>query len=363
MQSKSHPWFILFLVILLLSQTLLTGEAKETPELEQVILQQHFTQKELERNLEITRKEEKALLTEIAQLDTDLSRQSLIIEAKRRHAGDVARSYYMGQRDDLLALLFETDNYNDFLLAYEFLQILFTRDMEKLQEYQAERQKAANMQANKQQRLTEVRELRVHYETQLAEIMVIQKAKEENLQQLTDPTSVQYLMDHLVADWRKDGLPAFRDYFALLTKIMFQIPELATPDRIKAESLFTHTLTIKETDFNQFLESKDAIFKQSQFRFENNQLQVEGSFNQMNMKMIGEYQLVSPTELKFHIIQLFYDGFQLPQSSIDELAKEFDLGFYPTMISPNIQVEEIKLADQALTLKIKLELPFSFGKK
>ncbi|MGO0062088.1 coiled-coil domain-containing protein [Brevibacillus fluminis] len=360
---KSRTWLILFLLILLFPQPMPVGRAMNAPELEQVILQQHFTQKELERNLEITRNEEKTLLTQIAQLDSELSRQALIIDAKRRHAGEVARAYYMGKRADLLALLFETDNFNDFLLAYDFLQILFTRDMEKMQDYQTERQKAAQLQQDKQQRLTQVRTLRAHYESQLAEMLAIQKEKEENLQKLTDPTSVQSLMDHLVEDWRKDGLPAFRDYFAILTKVMFEIPELATPDRIHAEGLLTHTLTIKETDFNQFLESKNAMFKQSQFHFENNQLQVEGSYNQMNMKMIGEYQLVSPTELKFHIIQLFYDGFQLPQSTVDELAKEFDLGFYPTMISPNIQVEDIKLADQALTLKIKLDLPFGFGSK
>lgn len=362
MQNQSRICFILFLVFLLITPVPIRA-AQVPPSLEQVILQQHFTQKELERNLELIRGEEKSLLTQIAQLDTDLSRQSLMIEAKRRHAGDVARAYYMGQRANLLSLLFETDNFNDFLLAYDFLQILFTRDMEKLQDYQSERKKASLMQSDKQQRLAQVKLLRAHYEQALAEMLAVQKEKEENLQQLTDPASVQSLMDHLVADWRKDGLPAFRNYFSILTKVMFQIPELATPDRIQSDGLLTHTLTIKETDFNQFLESKDSMFKQSQFHFENNQLQVEGSYNQMNMKMVGEYQLVSPTELKFHIVQLFYDGFQLPQPTIDELAKEFDFGFYPSMIAPTIQVEDIKLADQALKLKLKLGLPFTFGKK
>ncbi|MGE5703776.1 MAG: coiled-coil domain-containing protein [Clostridia bacterium] len=360
MWNNGRVWFLLFLAWLILLPSFPVGAQEPSP-LEQLILQQHFTQKELERNLQVTREEEKALLTEIAQLNTDLSRQALIIDAKRRHAGEVARAYYMGERANLLSLLFEADNFNDFLMVFDFLQILFTRDMERLQSYQDERTRAAQLQTEKQQRLAQVKQLKIHYETQLAEMLAIQAEKEKNLEKLPDSSSVQTLMTHLIADWRKDGLPAFRSYFDVLTKVMFQIPELATADRIQSTGLLSHTLTIKEEDFNQFLVSKDDIFKQSTFHFDNNQLQVEGSYNAMNMKMIGEYELVSPTELKFHILQLFYDGFELPQATVEELADEFDLGFYPSMISPNIQVEEIKLADKALTLKIKLGLPFGFG--
>ncbi len=355
-----YRYILMFFALLLLIPVLPTG-AEDTADLEHLILQQHLTQKELERNLAVIKSEESKLLADIAQLDMDMDRQALIIAANRRHAGEIARSYYTGQRSGLLTLLFDTKNFNTFLVYYNFLQLIFEKDIKKLEQFQAERQKAVELQALKQTRLAEVKSLRSQYETRLAEMIAVRTEKEQNLQKLPDPTAVQALMDHLLADWQKKGLPAFRSYFGVLTKVMFQIPEMITPDRIKPTGFLSQTLTIKEDDFNQFLVAKDPLFQQSHFSFDNNQLIVEGSYEQMNIKMVGEYQLVSPTELQFHITQLFYDGFQLPETTVAELEKEFDLGFYPSLISPNIKVEGISLLNKELSLQIKLSLPFSLN--
>jgi|GEM_PF-600820 len=350
----------LCLTLMLLLLPLGSAAAEPLPPLEQLILQQHLTQKELERSLALIKEEEKSLHSELARLEVNLDRQALIIDAMRRHAGEVARAYYTGERATLLTLLFDAENFNDFLTLYTFLQILFERDMSKLEHFQAERAKATAMQAEKQQRLGTLKELRRRFEQQLQDMLAVKADKEKNLQSLSDPTSVEALMDHLMADWRERGLPAFHTFFSVLSQVMFQIPELATPERISSEGLFSHTLTIRQDEFNQFLVSKDQLFKQAQFAFENNQLIVEGSYDQMNLRIVGEYEVVSPKELKFHIRELQFDGFQLPQATIDEMEKLYDLSFYPAMISPRIQVEGITLANQELKLRMKLNLPFGF---
>lgn len=284
------------------------------------------------------------------------------MEAMKRHAGEVARAYYTGERDSFLSLLFDSENFNQFLLLFDFLQLLYQRDMNQLEKYQAERAKMTTFQSDKQQRLATITDLRSKFEKQLAEMLALQAEKEKNVQKLSDPSSVKSLMDHLTIDWRDRGLPAFRTFFEVLSKVMFQIPELATPERITSESLFAHTLTINQDDFNKFLVEKNDLFKQSLFTFDNNQLIVEGTYNQMNLKIVGAYQLVSPKELKFRITQLYFDGFLLPQTTMDEMEKKYDLSFYPSLISPNIEVEGITLAHKELKLQLKLDLPFGFGK-
>ncbi|HZG14609.1 MAG TPA: hypothetical protein VE710_06260 [Candidatus Bathyarchaeia archaeon] len=357
--------FIIMLVFLLsLSSVSSVVVAAEPPlPLEELILQQHLTQKELERSLSLLQAEEKTLQTEIAQLTLDMGKQASVIAAMRKHAGEVAKAYYMGERVSLMSLLFDTENFNDFLLLYEFLQLLYERDINTLERFQQERAKLGQMQTTKQSRLARVTELRKHFESQLQQLLIVQAEKERNLNKLSNPASVETLMDHLIVDWRERGLPAFNTFFSELAAAMFQVQELATPERISSEDLFSHTLTISEEDFNQFLMSKNDLFKQSRFTFDNDQLIVEGSYDQMNLRIEGNYEYVSPKELKFHITKLTFDGFELPQTTITEMEKKYDLGFYPSVISPNVQVQSIRLADQALTLKLKLNFPFGFGKK
>lgn len=354
--------FLLILLLLVCPLTVFAQEETSIP-LEQLILQQHFTQKELERTLTLIKAEETRTYGEIARIDLDLQRQKLVIEAMQRHAGEVARAYYTGERANLLTLLLNAENFNEFLLMFDFIQILYEHDMNRLEAYQAERTKLTALQVDKQGRLTLLRDTRKKYETQLAEMLAIQAEKEKNVQKLDDPTTVEALMDHLIADWEKRGLPAFQTFFGMLAKVMVQVPELATPDRIQSDGLFSHTLTIKQDDFNQFLITKDELFKQSRFSFEENKLIVEGTYDHMELRLVGQYELVSPTQLKFHITELAFDGFALPPSTIEEMEKAYDLGFYPELISPNIQVEGITMLNEELKLQLKLNLPFGFGKK
>lgn len=353
---------LLVLFLLVCPLTVFAQEEAALP-LEQLILQQHFTQKELERTLTLLKAEEARTYRDIAQIDLDLQRQKLVIEAMQRHAGEVARAYYTGERANLLTLILNAENFNQFLLMFDFYQMLYEHDMNRLQAYHAERTKLADMQTDKQNRLALLQDLLKKYEQQLAEMLAIQAEKEKNVQKLDDPTTVQALMDHLIDDWEQRGLPAFQTFFGILAKVMMQVPELATPDRIQSDGLFNHTLTIKQNDFNQFLMQKDELFKQSRFSFVDNKLIVEGTYDHMELRLVGSYELVSPTELKFHISELSFDGFALPQATIDEMEKAYDLGFYPELISPNIQVLGISLQNEELKLQLKLNLPFGFGKK
>lgn len=355
--------FLLILLLLLACPLSVIAQEEPPASLEQLILQQHFTQKELERTLSLIKEEEKQTYGELAKLDLDLQRQKLVIEAMHRHAGEVARAYYTGERANLLTLLFNAENFNEFLLMFDFFQIVYDRDMERLQSFQAERARLTALQSEQQSRLSRLKELRQAYEGQLAEMLAVQAAKEANVQKLDDPTSVEALMDHLIADWQTRGLPAFQTFFGMLSNVMVQVPELATPDRIQSNGLLSHTLTIRQDDFNHFLMAKDDLFKQSHFSFEDNKLIVEGTYDHMELRLVGSYELVSPKQLKFHINELYFDGFALPDTTIEEMEKMYDLGFYPELISPNIQVEGITMANEELKLQLKLNLPFGFGKK
>jgi hypothetical protein len=345
------------LLVLLLVAIPWTVSAQEQPSvpLEQLILQQHLTQKELERTLQVIKAEESDTNSEIARLEIDLQRQKLKMNALRRQAGQVAHSYYTGERPNLLTLLFEAENFNQLLLMLDFYQFMYERDMNRLEAYQAEQEKLNAMRIQQQERLTALADLRKTYEQRLAEMLAVQAEKEKNVQKLDDPTSVQALMDHLLVDWQERGLPAFQKFFATLSEVMVQVPELATTERIRSNGLFSHTFTVTQDEFNQFLVSKNELFKQSRFTFEDNQLIVEGSYDQMQLKITGNYELVSPTHLQFHITSLYFDGFELPQATVEEMEKMYDLGLYPGLISPNVYVENLTLDDEKLQLHLKLQ--------
>lgn len=345
---------ILLVLLLLVFPWAVSAQEQPSLSLEQLILQQHLTQKELERTLQVIKAEESKTHSDIARLEIDLQRQKLKIDALRRHAGQVAHAYYTGERADLLTLLFEAKNFNQLLLVVDLFHYLYQRDMNRLETFQAERKKLDTLRAEQQERLAVLSNLRKQYEARLAEMLAVQAEKEKNVQKLDDPTRVQALMDHLILDWQERGLPAFQKFFATLSEVMMQIPELATPERIRSNGLFSHTLTISQDDFNQFLASKNELFKQSRFSFDDNQLTVEGTYDHMQLRITGNYELVSPTHLKFHITSLFFDGFELPQSTVEEMEKMYDLGFYPELISPNIYVEMLTLEDEELQLYLKL---------
>lgn len=349
--------FLLILLLVLCPLTVFAQEEQSVP-LEQLILQQHFTQKELERTLTLIKTEESRTKSDIARLELDMQRQKLMIDAMSRHAGEVALAYYTGERASLLTLLFQAESFNQLLLMVDFMQYLFERDVARLEMFQEERTRLATMQADRQAYLTQLATLRAKYEAQLTEMLAIQAEKEQNVQKLDDPTSVETLMNHLIMDWQQRGLPAFQTFFGTLANVMVQIPELATPERIQSSGFFTHTFTITQDEFNQFLASKNEMFKQTTFHFNDNQLIVEGTYDHMELRLVGAYELVSPKQLKFHIESLYFDGFELPRSTVDEMEQMYDLGFYPELISPNIQIEKFSLLDEKLKLQLKLNLSF-----
>ena len=350
---------LLVLLLVIFPWTVLAQEQEQPPlPLEQLILQQHLTQKELERTLQLLKEEENKTKGEIARLAIDSQRQKLKMEAMRRHAGKVAHAYYTGERASLLTLLFEAKDFHQLLLMFDFLQYLYKRDVDRLLMFQAEREKLLSMQKEQEEKLASLSELRKQYEARLAEMLAVQAEKEKNLQKLDDPARMQALMDHLLTDWQENGLPAFQKFFATLSEVMAEFPELATPERIRSNGLFSHTLTISQNDFNRFLASKNELFKHSCFTFEDDQLTVEGTYDQMHMRLTGRYELVSPTHLKFHITSLFYEGFELPASTVEEMEKKYDLGFYPQLIAPNISVEKLTMQDEELKLYLKLNFGF-----
>ena len=351
---------ILLVLLLVLFPATALAQEQEQPSLplEQLILQQHLTQKELERTLSLIKEEEIKTKREIARLEIDTQRQKLKMDAMRRHAGQVARAYYTGERASLLTLLFEAKDFHQLLLMVDFFQYLYQRDLNRLEMFQAEREKLVMLQSEQQEKLASLIDLRKRYETRLAEMLAIQAEKEQNVQKLDDPTRVQALMNDLLVDWQKRGLPAFQKFFATLSEVMVHVPELATPDRIRSNGLFSHTLTISQNDFNLFLASKNELFKQSRFTFGENQLTVEGTYEQMQLRLTGNYELVSPTHLKFHITSLFFDGFELPPSTVEEMENMYDLGFYPGLISPNLSVDHLTMVDEELKLYLKLDFGF-----
>lgn len=330
--------------------------AEENFSLEQLILQQSFTLNELERSIHNLKMEEIRLTREVALMDRQLKEQEAILEERRKHAGAIARAYYTGERASLFSLLLDAEDFSELLFVSDFLHDVFRLDLERLESYHQAQVQAEELRSGIREKLLKTRTVRSYMEQQLQEVIRLRQAQANLLAFLPDAQIVNRLMTLLLDKWNNQGLPTFHEYFRTLARVIPQIRELATPERISANGLFTRTLSIPEKEFNRFLSSKHDMFKEIRFSFRNQRLIVEGSYRESHLKMVGRYVIKNPQHLMFEIEQLSFEGIPLPRSTIEEMQQMYDLSFYPKLIAPNVQVTGVELANQRLRIQLHFSL-------
>jgi peptidoglycan hydrolase CwlO-like protein len=320
------------------------------------LLQKGLDLHEIDRELARLAEEETAVAERIAATRAELASLSELAALKKKEAGRVLRSYYMGRRETLYLQLLKMDDLVEALAALDFIQIIFRYDRSVLDGY---RDSVRTLKASQDALLETQEELAALKEAYLAKREEKIKLAEELERELAAvPAAAEVIneIELLTAAWEHEGLPLFQLYFSTLGRTMQQLPEIIASDEKHLTMKGSNFLfQLSDEDLNRFLGSKDPIFEHLTFRFADGMITAEGRDRGHHVSLSGSYTLENEPEnsIRFNVHSITFNGFLLPESTAKALEKEFDLSIYPENFLMNIEATDVRIVENTLQITLK----------
>lgn len=300
------------------------------------LLQKGLTLYEMEQEIVRLGQQEALLALDIAAVERQIPLQQQRVAQMKERAAEVLRSYYLGERDNLLLMILSVSNLSEALAALEFVQAIVRSDHKKMLDYELALNELQSLQHELTATQTRLVELKGKLMTQRDAMVAMQTEFDRELDQHDDPAQVLEQVEQLTMEWQDKGLPAFRTYFRALADAMSNLSHIQTmfSDVISLRGTNIQFL-ITDDQLNEFLVSQDALFQNLQFQFHEGYIEADGDHDGMHLYIRGMFSLEQEPQNKmsFNIDELMYNDFILPPSTVDALEDEFNLAFYPDKIS------------------------------
>ncbi|RAV19773.1 coiled-coil domain-containing protein [Paenibacillus contaminans] len=333
------------------------------PSLEETrkLLQKSLTIYEIDQEIARLTHQEETIAAQISDTSEQIGKQDSKVEQTREHAGKVLRAYYMGERDSLWMLMFSAKSFSDAISVYEYLSMIVDNDHKSLTSYQEAYSKLKTLRGELETTQTELRKVKDEFLAQREKAVALQKELDEQIAAVP-AAEMQTIRDQLAdftKEWQEKGVPLFRTYLQAISEAMQSLPELLTGDNA-AKYLKGTTFQISDTELTEFFRSKNQLFNNLTFRFENGSFVVNGVEKDIEVGLKGHYTVENDpvNKLQFHVSELTYNGFTLPETSNRALEQEFDLGFTPSKYVKQIQVTDVTTNDGKFTISLKISLKF-----
>jgi hypothetical protein len=353
---NKKEWFLTTIVLTLILFSIPFGGifGEEVVPAEQEALQQSLTIHEVEKELKRIAIEEEILHHDLDRIEEDLALQAVGMSETKAKAGKTARAYYMGDRVDLLILLFSAGTIADFLKTYDYLSYIFEQDQQSLVAYHQEIQLLKDLLADKEKKLENLRRLRAHLLAQKDLLAEAESKLSTAMENIPDKEKMGWLQTQLLNDWEKRGIPTFNLFLKFISDSM---PGLA--NHFQQNISFGKdgiALKVTDSEFADYLQSQKDLFDQFKINFDSDGITFFGEYEGIAFTLNGNYDLISPEKVAFNIAEITYNGFVLPQSTAEELQKKYDLGIYPNKIMDGIGIKNITVRDGLLTIIFTLKL-------
>ncbi|MNE85058.1 hypothetical protein D3C80_1820140 [compost metagenome] len=100
------------------------------------------------------------------------------------------------------------------------------------------------------------------------------------------------------------------------------------------------------------------MFNDFTFQFKEDKVVAQGKRENMEIQIAGHYTIENDPKnaILFHVDELLFNGFALPDTTRQALEKEFDLGFYPDLIVSFLKANAVTMEDGELTIKLSITL-------
>lgn len=295
---------------------------------------------------------QKTLTTKISGLETE-------IEYRRLQAGAVLRSYYMGERENLFALLLSASSLTGFFRIMEFYDLIIQNDREVLSAYDRQYKELVSAQANAARNAAQLTEVKDNLVKQRARVVALENQVNGALAASGKPEAMARLIEEFTLYWENVGLYEVKRHFQALANAMNHLPDFiqGSKNMLKTNGR-EYTINIHEDDLNEFLRSEDELFNSFAFHFNNGKVSAEGESGNLSLLIEGEYTIIHEPEnaIMFKVDKLVFNRLELPDTTRKALQEEFDMNFYPKQLVSFLKATEVTSENKNLTVKLELDM-------
>ncbi|MCL6605768.1 MAG: hypothetical protein K6T94_23135 [Paenibacillus sp.] len=321
------------------------------------LLQKTLSVSEIDREIMRINEDQVALEKKVIRLNQEAADKKSAIADQQEEAGAIVRSYYMGDRDDLLTAFLSAKSISKVFLLFDYYELTIGRDHEILEEYKGQYKdlKATIQSAERSSR--ELAELKTNLEAQKIRVAALNKEIESGLGESTDPARMSALLEEFTQYWENIGLHEVKTYFKALSAAMNGLPEFVqNREGILERSGMTYHLKLKEEDLNEFLHSQNKLFENFEFKFDENSVTASGISGNLSLDLKGHYSILEAPEsgLMFHVDDIVFNGLKLPDTTRKSLEEEFDLGFYPEKVISFLHATDVDSKEGVLHVTLTI---------
>ena len=356
MGIKLRRIIIISLIFLQLFGGIAAAAANDPLDSAKLLLQKNLTVYEIDQELSRLTVQEQQITQTIQQNEQNIAAQQQTTELLLKRAGSVLRAYYMGDRLSLLAVLFQNRPFTETSLILEYLGEILSNDWKILTQYRDANTQLTAMNKTLTANLQELQSIKSKFIAQRTSTVKLQSEIDAQLAANPQKDQIEKQMNQLIDQWKNNGLPMFHRYFDALAKAMKNLPQYIT-SKSNGLTLDGLNLILQMTDqqLNEFLRSQNAIFQNMTFQFtEDGRLTAVGTDNGTEIKLSGTYLVDQKPKnmIRFHILEMFYNGYQLPDSTVQDLEQSMDLNIDPQKYSLSIKKLKIEKGKMTLTLQL-----------
>ncbi|MEC0243007.1 hypothetical protein P4H66_24665 [Paenibacillus dokdonensis] len=350
---------LLFLSLLHPEHILLADPVKPETADQQQMLQKSLSIVEIDHEIDRITRQQDQTQTELEKLQVQLEEKQQQIKSRQERAGTVIRSYYMGERDNLFTILFSAKNISNLLEIYSYYEMIMDQDAMVLNAYQSQYQSIKETQQLMEKSYAQLTTLKDNLLKQRDRVLALQKDLDSSIADSSDPEAMKKMIKEFTAYWENVGMYEVKRYFSALSSAMNDLPEFIQNKKgaLRTNGT-TYSIEIQEDDLNDFLKSKNELFNNFSFHFNDNKVIAEGESGNLSLQVEGHYSVENEPEnsILFHVDKLVFNGLELPDTTCRQLENEFDLGFYPQQIVSFVKATEVTSTNQVLHVTLKLSM-------
>ena len=325
------------------------------------LLQESLTVTEIDREVERIADEEVMVEGRIRNTEEQIIVQTEHVAKAREHAGQVLRSYYMGDRDSLWLLLFTADSFADALSVYQYLSFIAESDMRTMNRYMAANDELRELQLQLRQRQDELRVLKTDYLTQRERLIALQQELDRKLAEVENKEALLAEIEKLNEAWKNKGLPLFRQFLDAMSGAMVHLPDYLddNPDALQQQRR-TFLFTIRETELNTFLRKQNPLFERFTYTITDKHIMITGKQDDQRISVKGHYRIEEEPEqaLRFILDEMTYNDFVLPDTTRNDMQKQFAMTFYPknNELTSLLSITSVVMKQGEFIVELTLEL-------
>lgn len=361
MRQHLHSKIILFTIcFLLMVSPTSSAYAELTIEEDRMnILQNSLSIVEIDHEINRIEDKQKELQLKQQALETELTQHKTEMTHHEERAGSIVRSYYMGERNQFLRILLDSDSFRSLQIVAGYYEMIITNDQETLHAFHKKYNELTAVSVELNQSAAELEHLKQNLISQRKRVAALEEEVEKGLSSSSQRDVMEKLIVELTSYWNNVGIHEVHQYFNALAVAMENLPSYVQKEPgILSMNGSTYTISITEAQLNDFLRSENEIFHDFSFEFSDDYIVASGKRDDLELAVYGHYSVIDEPEngILFHVDKLIFNQFELPDTTRTMLEQEFDLGFYPQKLLSFIKATGVSTREQTLEVTMELSL-------